>query len=114
MKTTNEKAVLEAKIAFLKQQQSDNFVALKQQYDATIESFKPINLIKSASLEFISSSDLKSNLIKGAINFGANYLSKSLLNQNSVNPIKRVLGKVLKFVLKNSIGKNRRKYIDID
>lgn len=114
MKATNEKAALKSKIVFLKQKQADDFVVLKQQYDATIDSFKPINLIKSASLDFILSPDLKSNLIKGAIGFGTNYLSKNLLNENSVNPIKRILGKVLKYAVKNFIGKNRRKSSDID
>ncbi|CAM3605349.1 hypothetical protein O8E88_002315 [Flavobacterium psychrophilum] len=109
MKATNEKAALKSKIVFLKQKQAVDFVVLKQQYDATIDSFKPMNLIKSASLEFITSTDLKSNLINGAIGFGKNYLSEKLLNENSENPIKRILGKVLKFGLKKFIGKKSKK-----
>lgn len=109
MKTTNQKTELEAKIAFLKGKQAADFVDLKQQYYATINSFKPLNLIKSATQEFISSPDLKSNLINGAIGFGTTYLTKNILNENSANPIKRVLGKVLKFALKNFIGKKSKK-----
>ncbi len=104
-----EKTELKEKIAFLKSKQADDFVVLKQQYYATIDSFKPLNLIKSASQEFISSPNLKSNLINGAIGLGTNYLSKNLLNENSANPIKRVLGKVLKFALKNFIEKKSMK-----
>ncbi len=109
MKNNNEKIELKEKIAFLKLKQAQDFVVLKQQYYATIDSFKPLNLIKSATQEFISSPDLKSNLINGAIGFGTNYLSKNILNENSANPIKRILGKVLKFALKNFIGKKSKK-----
>jgi SpoVK/Ycf46/Vps4 family AAA+-type ATPase len=109
MKHTKEKIALEAKIAFLKEKQSEDFVALKQQYYATVDSFNPLNLIKSATQEFISSPDLKSSLINGAIGLGTTYLSKNLLNENSANPIKRVLGKVLKFTMKNFIGKKSKK-----
>ena len=105
MKNTDERIVLAGKIAFLKNKQAEDFLLLKDQYYSTVDSFKPLNLIKSATQEFISSSDLKSNLIKGAIGFGTSYLTKNLLNEDSANPIKRILGKVLKFALKNFVEK---------
>jgi hypothetical protein len=108
MKNSKEQKEIEAKIAFLIVKQAEDFVDLKQQYYATIDSFKPINLIKTATQDFILDPNLKSNLINGAIGFGTNYLSKNLLNENSSNPIKRVLGKALKFVLKNFIGKKSK------
>ena len=49
MKTINQKTELALKIALLKQQQSEDFKVLQQQYHSTIDSFKPLNLIKSAS-----------------------------------------------------------------
>ena len=109
MKPINEKIELEQKITFLKNKQVEDFLVLKEQYHNTINSFKPLNLIKSATQEFISSPDLKSNLINGAIGLGTDYLSNKLLNENSINPVKRVLGKVLKFTLKNFIGKKSKK-----
>jgi hypothetical protein len=109
MKTTSEKIRLEAEIAFLKNKQAEDLLILKEQYYRTVESFKPVNLIKSATREFISSPNLKSNVINGAIGIGTSYLTKNLLNEDSVNPIKRVLGKVLKFAVKNFIGKKSKK-----
>jgi hypothetical protein len=105
MKQKTLKIDLEEKIAFLKSKQEQDFNALRFQYYATIESIKPINLIKSATREFITSPSLKSNLINGTISLGTNYLSKNLMNENSTNPVKRVLGKVLNFAIKNFIGK---------
>ncbi len=107
MKKTNEKIELNQRIAFLKTKQAQDFLVLKEQYHTTIDSFKPMNLIKNSFQEMVNSPDLKSNLITGVIGLGTNYVSKNLLNENSINPIKRVLGKVLKFAIKNILKKTR-------
>jgi hypothetical protein len=111
MKKPNGKTELAAKIVFLKNKQTEDFWVLKEHYYNTVDSLKPINLIKSATQKFIANPNIKANLINGAIGFGTNYLSKNLLNENSANPIKRVLGKVLKFALKNFVEKNRKKLV---
>ena len=109
MKTTNERRALQEKICLLKNKQADDFLMLKQQYHTTIDSFKPINILKSSIQDAIASPDLKTNLIQGAIGLGTNYVTKNLFRDNSVNPIKQVLGNVLKFALKKFIGKKSKK-----
>jgi hypothetical protein len=104
MKTINQKAALEAKIAFLKSKQTSDLLILKDQYHITIDSFKPFNLIKNSFEEVISTTNLKANLINGALGFGTRYITKNILNENSENPIKRIFGKIFKFALKNFIG----------
>ncbi len=113
MNKISEKTKLAAEIAFLKNKQREDFCVLKEQYHITIDSYKPFNLIKSATREFMANPDLKSNILNGAIGIGTNYISKNVLNEDSINPIKRVLGRVLKFAWNNYIGKNRRKSSDI-
>jgi hypothetical protein len=105
MKTITKKNELKDKITFLKEKQTSDLMILKHQYKATINSFKPLNIIKSTTQEFILNPDVKSTLINGAISLGNNYLSQNLLNENSKNPLKRVLGKVLTFAIKNFFGK---------
>ena len=100
MKPINEKQDLEQKITFLKNKQAADFLALKNQYYATIDSFKPMNLIKNSFQEALTTPGLKSSLINGAIGFGTSYFAKNLLNETSSNPVKRVFGNVLKWVLK--------------
>jgi hypothetical protein len=104
MKTTNLKIELLGKISYLKEKKEADLVNLKEQYNDTVESFSPLNLIKSVTQEFCSSPDLKPNLINAVIGFGANYLSnylsKKILNEDANNPVQRLLGKLLKFGLK--------------
>jgi hypothetical protein len=105
MKTVDKRIALREKISYLQKNQSYDLQILKNQYKETIESFEPLNLIKSSFQEVISSPNLKSNLINGVVGLGTNYLTKGFLNQNSTNPIKSIVGKVLKFALKNLIKK---------
>lgn len=105
MKTINQKAVLMERIVALQSKQTQDFEALKNQYQVTIDSFKPLNLIKNSILDVATTPNLKSYLISGAIGLGSDYLSKTFLNENDKNPIKRVIGKVVRFALKNIVGK---------
>lgn len=105
MKAISEKTKLAIEITFLRSKQIEDFWILKEQYHSTIDSYKPFNLIKSATREFISNPNLKSNIIKGAIGLGTNYISKNIVNENSVNSVKRTLGRVIQFAFKKFIEK---------
>lgn len=103
MKSIDQKKQLATKIALLRSKQATDFSILKEQYHITIESFKPINLIKNSLEEAITSPGLKMSLITGAIGFSTNYLKNNILNHHSKSPIKRILSNVLKFAVKNFI-----------
>lgn len=105
MKAINHKLDINEKIDYLKSKQAGDLINLKNQYFYTIESLKPINVIKTAAQDFMRSPNLKSTLISGAIGLGTQYLSKNLLNENSTNPIKRTLGRVFQFAMKNIVGR---------
>lgn len=105
MKSTNQNIALSEKIEYLKSKQSADLMVLKNQYFQTINSLKPINIIKTATYDFISSPNLKSTLINGIIGLGTQYLSKNFLNEYSANPIKRTLGRLFKFAVKNIVGR---------
>lgn len=105
MKTTDKKEALEERINFLKNQQRKDLELLKAQYHVTTNSLRPINLIKSSFQDIVDSPDLKSNLLVGAVGLGANFISKTFLNENSINPVKRVVAKVLKFAITGLIKK---------
>ncbi|MDI9311057.1 MAG: hypothetical protein QM535_12650 [Limnohabitans sp.] len=107
MEITTEKTVLEGRIAFLKQKKASDLIILKLQYQKTIDSFNPINLLKKSAEEFISTPNLKSILFNEIIRLGTSYLTKNVLNEHSTNPLKRILGKIVKFGLKNFIKKNK-------
>lgn len=108
MKTINQKNQLSEKIALLKNKQSRDFNILKDQYHITIDSFKPINLIKNSIEEAITSTTNKSSLIKETVGFGVNYLTNNLFHHQSSFNKKSILTSVLKFVVKRFIGNNKK------
>jgi hypothetical protein len=107
MKTINQKAQLATKIALLRNKQEADFLILKDQYHITIDSFKPINLIKNSLEDVITSPGLKMSLLGGAIGFGTNYIKNNILNQTFKSPVKRILSNVLKFAINKVIERSR-------
>jgi hypothetical protein len=105
MKTTNQKAVLMERIKALQTKQSTDFQDLKIQYQMTIDSFKTVNLIKTSLQEIITTPNLTSNLIGGTLGMGTSYLLKTVLSDNNKNPIKKILGKVVKLAIKSWVGR---------
>lgn len=105
MKTTNQKAVLMEQIKALQTKQSTDLENLKTQYQMTIASFKTVNLIKTSLQEIITTPNLTSNLIGGTLGMGTGYLLKNILTDSDKNPIKKILGKVVKLALKRWVGR---------
>lgn len=100
MKMTNQKAVLMERIIALQKQKDQDLQILKNQYQITIESFKPLNLIKTSVQEIVSAPNLSSNVIGGALGLGTKYLLKTFLNENDPNPIKKIAGKLVRLAIK--------------
>ena len=105
MKALTQKKLLKEHIVALENKQVHDFETLKNQYQVTIDSFKPLNLIKDSILDVATVSNIKSYLINGAVGLGAYYLSKTFTNENEKNAMKRTIGKVVNFALKNFFGK---------
>lgn len=79
---------------------------LKQQFNLTYESLKPINLIKNAFKEGIASPDLKDNVFSTSVGLAAGYLSKLLFVNVSHSPVRKFLGTALQFVITKVVAKN--------
>jgi ABC-type dipeptide/oligopeptide/nickel transport system ATPase subunit len=105
MKTVTQKEALMNKIILLENQQKEDLLALKAQFQDTYESLKPLNYIKSTLHEVTNSSDIGKELINGAINLTTGYLSNKVLMISNSNPMKNALGSALKFVMRKFFGK---------
>jgi hypothetical protein len=106
MKKSNETDTLNEAIVLLENKQAIELISLKQQFELTYESLKPLNIIKSVFSEITTSSEIKGNLISNAIGMSTGYLTKKVLLGSSHNPIKRLLGTLLQFVVTNVVTKH--------
>ena len=107
MKKTNETDTLNETISLLEYRQAYELGILKEQFEVTYDSLKPINLIKSAFHEMTTSSELKGNLLNNIIGISTGYLTKKVLVGSTHNPFKRILGTVLQFAITNLVTKNK-------
>lgn len=106
MKKVNETETLKEAIHLLKLKQSNELMILKDQYHYTIESLKPLTLIKNLFTDMTTSPNLKGNLIQNVIGLTAGYITKKVLVGSTHNPIKRIFGTLLQFVVTNIATKH--------
>ena len=109
MKKRNETETLKEAILVLKLKQAEYLLQLKDQYYYTYESLKPINIIKKAFGQMATSSEFKGNILSNVIGITTGYLTKKVLLGSTHNPIKRILGTLLQFVITNVVTKHAEK-----
>ncbi len=103
MKTTSEKDMLIEKIKFLETQQVENLSELKGQLELAYDSIKPLNFIKNTLHQITSSSDIRSDLLHGAINITTALIGKNLIAGLAETPIKKMINGVLRFFGKKTL-----------
>lgn len=79
---------------------------LKEQVFLTIESLKPVNLIKSTLHEVVSSPYLIDNLLGVAMGLTSGYITKKIAMGKSVSVIRKILGTLLEFGITNVVAQN--------
>jgi hypothetical protein len=79
---------------------------MKEQFHLAYESVKPINLIKNTFKEVLASQDLRENLLNTSVGLAAGYASKTLFEDASHSPFKKLLGTVLLFGVTNVVAKH--------
>jgi len=78
---------------------------MKAQYHLILEGVTPINILKSAFKEVFVKQDLKVDLVKLGIEYGANYISRKLANDNGPKSLSKVLFNALLLTVTNAIEK---------
>jgi hypothetical protein len=105
MKKMNETDTLKETIALLEYRQEKELRILKEQFEVTYDSLKPLNIIKRVFSEMTTSPDLKGNLLSNVIGMATGYITKKVIVRSSHNPFKRILGNVMQFAITNLVSK---------
>lgn len=93
--TQNE--LLDQAILRLKAQRSHQKLVLKNQTNATLQSFNPLNLLKNSLSEIKNSSEMKRKLFQGAVSFVGGLLSKKILIGKTNSTFKNIVGHLIQF-----------------
>jgi len=100
---------LDERIVMLEAKQSAEWADLKEQFQMTKESFRPINLIKETFHDFTSSPDIKHNVVNSVVGLASGYLTRKVLMGSSHNPIKKIAGAILQFAVTNLVGRKMKR-----
>lgn len=104
----NQTAVesLKESIRLLEIQQAEEGKELKEQFKATYESLKVVNLVKNSLKELTDSVEIKNNLFESIVSIVTGYLSKKLMINSTSNPFKKILGALIQLGVTNLVAKN--------
>lgn len=108
----SKRQLLEEAIVLLENKQAMELRLLKEQFQTTYESLKPINLIKSTFKEVGASPDLKKDILNTAVGLATGYLTKNPVSSLAGAPVKKMLGTIAKFALAKLVSTNSDKIIN--
>jgi hypothetical protein len=97
MQRITSTAELKNAIQLLEVEQAINKQLVKEQFFVTVDSFKPMNLIKSSLTDISTSPYLIDNILNTAMGLAAGYFSKKIFIGESGNKFRKLIGSVLQF-----------------
>tara|TARA_R110000868_G_scaffold308569_1_gene570044 strand:+ start:306 stop:689 length:384 start_codon:yes stop_codon:yes gene_type:complete len=90
----------------LQKAQAEQKIMLKEEFNATFESIKPANLIKSTFQDLVSTPDLKNNILDTSMSVAAGFLSKKLAIGASSSKFKQFFGSLLQLGVTKVFSEN--------
>lgn len=106
MKPIINSADLKILIQQLEQQQAVDLAQLKEVYDKTCDSLKPINIIKSTFKQAVNVPDLKTGIINTAIGLTTGILAKKIVFGKTINPLSKMAGVLLEVFVADKTTRN--------
>lgn len=106
MPNINSDSDLRMAILELEQKRAKEGEMLKKQLFLTVESVKPINLLKQTVHEAAVSRELLDDLVGLTIGMTAGYLAKIMFDGKTKSPLKRLFGIALQIGITNAVAKN--------
>ncbi len=102
----NNASDLKASIEYLERKNLMQKNVIIEIYNDTLESLKPMNLLKSSFSKIVRSPGLVENIIDATVGLGAGFLSRKILIGKSAGILKKLLGSAVEFGVAGLITKN--------
>lgn len=83
-----------------------DLILLREQLKITQDGLTPINLIKKTFKNIFSSPDVKTSLINATMGITSGMVAEKIIVGKSHNPITKIMGLAIKFLVTNKVVKN--------
>lgn len=97
MQKIDSESGLQDAICQLKASQAEEEAKLKEQFLQTVESVKPINLIKNTLKHTMASKELKSSILSSSVGLVFGVLTKIIVGLVFKNPVNKLVGTAAMF-----------------
>jgi len=94
-------------IQLLESEQADKEKQVKEQFLLTVESFKPVNLLKSTLDEVKSSPYLIDNILSTAMSLTTGFITRKIVIGASGNKFRKLIGNILQFGIINLVAQHQ-------
>lgn len=105
MKKLNQNELLNQKIAQLTVKHKMELEELKEQFHLVQSSLTSTNIVQEGINGFYQTVTSKENLVSTIVSIVGGYVSKKVIVGSSENPIKKVVGNVLQFLVTGYLSK---------
>ena len=112
MKISPIKNALKMEIDALQAKQDKELALCKEQFFLIYRGLEPLNLLKATITEILNAPDIRKNILNYLFGLTAGYISKKVVVTEASNPIKKVIGLLLKFAIKNITPNPTDNYAD--
>ena len=99
-------AALHEAIRLLEMKQAKEGKRLGEEFHATYESLKPVNIVKSIFRETVSSPGIRKIVINKTVDVALVYLTNMILRKTTNSILKRTAGTVMVWGIKNIVSRN--------
>ncbi len=106
METITNLTQLNARIAVLTANQTNEELLLKEQLTITYDNLKQLNLITTTIKNILAPPNFKGNVINAVLSYATGYVAKSIVVGSTHNPIKQLLGVLLQTGISSIVSKN--------
>jgi hypothetical protein len=106
MEKISSSAQLKEAILVLEIEQTIQAQQLKEQFQHTYESLKPINILKNTLMEVTTSPLLLDNILGGIMGLASGYFSKKIVVGSSHNIFRKFMGVLMQFGVSNVVAQN--------
>lgn len=104
MKKINSTYELSEAINSLTHQQSTQGKLLKDHFVATVQYFKPVNLIKETLDGVVNSPELVKNIISTSLGITTGFVTKKVIIGNSGNLLRKLIGNIIQIGITTAIA----------
>lgn len=92
-------------ILLLEAERADSGALLKEKFNQTYESFKPVNLLRSAVKDMVSTPQLTDNVLGATVGLAAGYLTKKVIGGKD-DGTRQLVGSILGNSVTNMVAQH--------